>query len=342
MPFSSNLLAADFKVTFINPGVSNVSHTTDGFWHNVSSFMKAAAEDLNIELEVLYAERNHIKLTRLVQEVANRKNKPNYLIIVNEMRQGGIQIKTAVNAGIKTFMMLNTLVEKDCVKKYGTPRGKYKNWIGTLIPDNCFAGYQIAKSIIDKALREGVIAKDGNLHIVGMAGDYVTPAAIERNKGLKNAVSEYSHVDLKQIFVCSWSKDKSRSKTLNLFKRYPEVGVIWAANDPIALGTMEAVVALDKKPGQDVYFGGLNWDTPALKEIQKGSLTVSMGGHFMTGGWVMVLLHDYHQGKDFAEEGTNLKMRIFDEINSSNVDEYLKRFGEKNGTKLTLPNFLRC
>ncbi len=58
----------------------------------------------------------------------------------------------------------------------------------------------------------------------------------------------------------------------------------------------------------------------------------------MTGGWAMILLHDYHHSKDFKEEGTNLKMKIFDEINSSNVDA-IKKFGDKNWDKIDFTKF---
>ncbi len=117
------------------------------------------------------------------------------------------------------------------------------------------------------------------------------------------------------------------------------MGAIWAANDPIALGVMEAMVDLDKKPGHGVFVGGLNWDVPALKKVREGALTTTMGGHFMTGGWVMVLLHDYHHGKDFAQKGANLKMKIFNEINSSNVDEYLQNFGDQKWDKIDFTRF---
>jgi ABC-type sugar transport system substrate-binding protein len=335
----SNSMAADFKVTFINPGVSTIDHTTGSFWYNVSSFMKAAAEDFNIELEILYAERNHLLLPGLVQKAAGSKNKPDYLIIVNEMQQGPAQLKKATDAGIKTFMMLNTLSDQKSVRKYGKPRGKYKKWIGALVPDNRFAGYQIAKTVIDKAIHEGAVAKDGKLHLVGMAGDFVTPAAVERNEGLQQAVAEYTNVDLKQIFVCNWSKDTSSDKTRHILKRYPEVGAFWAANDPIALGTIEAIIISGKKPGQDIFVGGLNWDEPALEKIKEGMLTISMGGHFMTGGWVMVMLHDYHHGKDFALEGVDLKMKIFNTLNSANINEYQLRFGDRNWQKIDFTKF---
>jgi len=146
-------------------------------------------------------------------------------------------------------------------------------------------------------------------------------------------------VVLKQILACQWSKDFARDKALIFLKRYPELGAFWAANDPIALGAMEATDMSGKKPGQDIYIGGLNWDAPALQKIREGSLTNSLGGHFMTGGWALVLLHDYHHGKDFAEEGTNLRMKIFDEINTSNVDEYLKKFGKHEWSTIDFTRF---
>jgi ABC-type sugar transport system substrate-binding protein len=61
------------------------------------------------------------------------------------------------------------------------------------------------------------------------------------------------------------------------------------ANDPIVLGTIGTIIESGKKPGRDIFIGGLNRDKPALEKIKDGMLTISMGGHFMTGGWTMVL-----------------------------------------------------
>lgn len=53
------------------------------FWPKVESFMEPAAEDLDINLEVIYADMNHIRMKEIGQEVANRMNPPDYLIIDN-------------------------------------------------------------------------------------------------------------------------------------------------------------------------------------------------------------------------------------------------------------------
>ena len=38
--------------------------------------MKAAAHDLNLDLEILYAERNHIRMQQQAAEVSQRKSPP--------------------------------------------------------------------------------------------------------------------------------------------------------------------------------------------------------------------------------------------------------------------------
>ncbi len=42
----------------------------------------------------------------------------------------------------------------------------------------------------------------------------------------------------------------------------------------------DGAITLGKKPGKDVHFEGLNWDTPALAQIKEGTLTISMGSFY--------------------------------------------------------------
>ncbi len=328
------------RVTFINPGFSNADNPTGGFWLSVSSFMNAAAEDLSIDLEILYSDRNHIKMQRHAKEVSSRKNPPDYLIVVNEKRSAESMVIDADQAGIKVFVMLNRFEGKQSIRM-GQPRGKYKNWIGSLIPDNYYAGYKIAKLLIEDSLKAGVKAPDSLLHLLAYSGDDVTLASVERVKGLRQAVSEYPDVDLKQIISCSWSKDLAKKKTPKLLKRYPHIGAIWGANDPIAIGAMEAAVDAGKTPGKDIFFGGLNWDTPGLEKIQSKEMVTSLGGHFMTGGWVLVLLYDFHHGKDFASEGLQLQYKIFEAIHGQNIDHFLTTYGDRNWKKIDFTKFTK-
>ncbi len=320
-------------VTFINPGFSDAGNPSGAFWASVASVMRAAAEDLNIDLEILYSKRNHLKMVRLGKEVVSRKNPPDYLIVVNEKLSAEQMVIDADKAGVKVFVMLNRF-EGEQRKRMGQPRGKYPNWIGSLIPDNHYAGYLIAKVLIENALQAGITSPDGRLHMLGLSGDYITQASVERVNGLKLAAAEHPDVDLQQIIPCNWSKDQARSKIIAALSRYPNIDLVWGANDPIALGAMEGAIAMGKKPGENIFFGGLNWDPSGLEKIKSGEMVTSVGGHFMTGGWALVLLYDYHHGRDFAEEGRQLQFKIFGALENKNFHLFHDFYGDRNWAKI--------
>lgn len=66
-------------MTFLNPGKPD-----ERFWMMVSETMEAAAEDFGVQLEVVYAERNRIRMVALGKEILQRPAPPDYLVLVNE------------------------------------------------------------------------------------------------------------------------------------------------------------------------------------------------------------------------------------------------------------------
>src|SRR5512138_2583555 len=76
--------AADgIAVTFINPGAE---HATD-LWQPMPRFMAAAAKQLGIRLEVLYADRDRRRMVELARQVASRAAPPDYVVLVNEKQR---------------------------------------------------------------------------------------------------------------------------------------------------------------------------------------------------------------------------------------------------------------
>ncbi len=327
--FLSSGIAKEFTVTFINPG-----ETGEVFWDLVVDFMKAAAEDLDIKLEVLYSQRDHLKMVDFTKEVVARKNKPDYLIVVNEKLVADQMIQLANSNKIKIFLLLNTLTEEQA-KVHGIPREKYPYWIGSIQPDNQRAGLDIARTIF-QAAQENHSEK---ISAVGVVGDYVTPASLQREKGLYNALKSFPQVHLHQIIHSYWNEEKSFSQLQGILRRYPDTRVIWTANDPMALGALRAARKKGLTPGKDIFVGGLNWSSEALDLVEKGELVTSVGGHFMGGGWSLVLLRDYHDGRDFIHTGLE-KWIYMGVIEKSNVKNYLKYFGDQNWSKIDFRKFL--
>lgn len=298
-------MASELNVTFINPGGQ------DGFWGAVSKTMRAAADDFDINLEIIDSNRDRFSMVKAAKTVSSKSVKPDYVILVNELDRGLGMAKTLTDAGIPSFFLLNRLAQDQIDKSQGL------NLAGSVVPDNEIAGYEMAISLIE-ATRTAGKADDG-IEIMALLGDKATPAALQREKGLRRAVAEHSDATIVRDFAVNWSADEAKEKT-GLFLRRGSVDAIWAANDPISLGAQEAAVDAGFVPGKDIFFVGLNWSTPALVAVDGGTMTLTHGGHFFGGAWAIVLLNDMVSGH--ATPGGNYEFPM-SAVTSQNVSAFL-------------------
>jgi hypothetical protein len=287
-------------VVFLNPGESTSDKGSGDFWLNVSKTMQAAAEDFGIELEILYAERDHLLAQQQADKVLSRNILPDFLIVVNEKMIAESLIKKANSAGVRTLLILNTLSERQQLTM-GGPRQKYPCWIGELVPDNREAGYLLADHLRQAMRKKNTSVK--TLNLLAITGDYVTQASLDREKGLQDFLAAHTDVKLKRTYVGLWKKQRAQQMVSMALQQDKDIDAVWAANDAMALG---ALAAIEKQP-KKVLVGGINWDEQAIQKLASQELAVDVGGHFMLGGWAMVLIHDYARGHDFASESLSFK-----------------------------------
>ena len=155
------VMASAPRVTFLNPGYSN-----ELFWLSVSEFMQAAADDLDMQLTVLYAERDHQRMVQQAREVLNSAEPPDYLVVVNETFVGPELLRLTQGKPVKLFMLLNNLTLAQQAQT-GRPREKHPQWIGALVPDNIAAGRLMAQRLIEQARRQGFTEP---LQLLALAG----------------------------------------------------------------------------------------------------------------------------------------------------------------------------
>lgn len=330
---SPALYAAAFDVVFINPGRSD-----EPFWRSVTRFMQPAAKQLDIGLEVLYAERDHLKMIELTKETIARKKKPDYLLIVNEKLAAGEMVKMAEQAGIKTLMVLNTF-EGEQEKEFGQPRAKYRHWLGSLIPNAADAGRLTAEELIRQAQQHGTVAADGKVHIALIAGDKVTPTGIERLQGALDVFHADKRVTVEQVVYGNWERNRAKEQAEALLLRYPKLNAIWTASDLMAFGAMEAAEAIGRKPGSDLLFSAVNNSPQVLQARTQGRISSLAGGHFIAPAFGLVMLYDYHHGKDFKPQGLELRMPLFALLGEEHAQRFLTRFGNEDFSAIDFRQF---
>ena len=321
------------SVVFINPG-----KTGEVFWDMVSDFMQQAGEQLNIDLTVYTAERDHIKMTQIAQTVANSKNAPDYMILVNEK---GFVSRVLPNIPESTkIILLNNGLSNEERKKYGKPREIFPNWLATVVPDHKKAGADIMKNLIEKGNQENQIDHQEELGLIAVGGNKSTIASQLRLAGMREIIRGHNNIRLYQTIYSEWRKDKAHNQIYGLIRRWPNTRFIWAANDPMALGALSAVKLRNYNPGKSVFIGGLNWSNEALEKVANGELVVTVGGHFMLGGWILVMIYDEYRGKDFVDLGESITIPM-NTISQNNVLKYLNKFGDQNWAKINFKKFSR-
>lgn len=272
------------SVVFLNPG-----HADERFWVDYSLFMQDAADDLGMQLRVLYGERDTQTILANAHQVLRDPNRPDYLLFANEQYLGPEILRLFAASGIKLFALHNTLTPEQ-QQLVGGSREQYANWIGSLVPNDEEAGYLMAKALIQQAPQGEMVA---------FSGIKQTPSATLREAGLRRALVEHPQVRLRQLVFGEWREARAYEQAKTLLPRYPQVRLAWAANDEMAFGVMRAA----HEAGRQLHYSALNTSQRALTARLEGRIAALAGGHFILGGCAMAMLHDHAAGLDFAEHG---------------------------------------
>ncbi len=273
--------ARPLHVTFINPG------DPTGFWGDVVDVMNTAALQLDIELEVLHAHRDRIAMISLAQEVAQRPQKPDVAIIVNELQQGQIMLRSFASEGVPVYFLLNKLDNAQHLA--AAPLGTLHDiQIGSIVPDNWQAGYEMLQELVN-ASRPAT--PQAPLSVLAILGDQVTPAALDREAGMRAASNDLQNVRIERAVPVLWDPITTLQRVrvaLNMI----EFDLIWAANDDLALAALEAVKECGDRC-RGIQVAGLNWSSAGLDAVARGDLVLSHGGHFLAGGIALSSINNY-------------------------------------------------
>jgi ABC-type sugar transport system substrate-binding protein len=307
------------RVVFLNPG-EPVERGKGPHWLMTARFMAAAAKTFGMQLEVLYAERDHLLMLRQTESVVQRTNPPDYVVIVNEKLTAPQMLQMLARTPAKVLLIHNDLTPEQR-REIGNEREQMRNWIGTATTDEARAEYRLMEELSRQL-------GDREPQVIGITGDRSTPVSMERAQGVSDFIAHAGRGQILQLAFGDWSETDAESKANILLSRYPQANIIWAANDSMALGAMRAV----KARGARVLVGGTGGWPDALTSLTEGGLAATMGSHFFIGAWAMVLLHDFHRGLDFAAQGgTAQKLDYLYTVNRNNALRYDQAVYKREG-----------
>ncbi|MBQ4875860.1 ABC transporter substrate-binding protein [Pseudoalteromonas luteoviolacea] len=309
------------RVTFVNPGSGGIN-PTGNFWLNVSKVMNAVAQDTNIDLTVMYAERNHILMKDLTKQAL--ESDADYLILVDEKRAITEVLLNSLKPHPNILFLLNSPNQLEInrlnAKGFGIK--------AAILPDNYQAGKELARELVHTVQKEA--QNPESYSMLAFLGDVVTTAALEREQGLLSYTNRLSNIKVIDKVDAHWSQNRAHELARGLLRRYRDVELIWCANDAIAFGVNQAAIELGIR--DKVKIGGINWDNGHVDKLD-----VSIGGHVFLGGYLLVELAKYQQGL-IKYIGTQ-KVAIFRPYNPT-LEPIYKAIHENNLNQIDFSQFV--
>jgi len=261
----------------------------DPFWTKAVFFTQAAAADLGVKLQAFNANDDPEKMLAQVKEAV--RGGIDAIIFPAYQNTGEQILQIAENHKTPAILINSQLPAKDLL-----PRTKYEYWISSVLPDDVKAGTLLIQQLIHEAKSRGIERFD----VLSIEGNPKDESSIDRVRGLKSYLKYLKGLDAFKIVTGNWNRQSAYDQFKDFYSSHSNVNIVWCANDNMTLGVVKAINEMDLR--RKIVVGGVDWDKDAIEAIQQDRMQVSVGGHFLDGAWAVVLLFDYLNGVDFANE----------------------------------------
>ncbi len=284
------------KFGFLIPTVENP------FWVNCSGFAEEAARALGIDLIVEnFHNREDEELADLEALIA--RGIDGLLLVPQTGEIGPALLRMAEGAGIKVIG-----IDRWPEVEPGDP--EYPGYFAFIGPNDEKAGYGIAK-----ALAEHGVTKMFSINL--FHGASVTE---DRAAGMRRGAQEFGI----QILAEDWGAPVGETRewgvirTENYLSRFPGPGFngVWNVCDETAMGVVKIVQ--ERGLGDQILVGGMDMIPDAMQAVKDGTYLFTTGGHWLQGGFAVVMLFDYFHGVEPTE--TIVKIDLIG-VTSENVDD---------------------
>lgn len=267
------------------------------FWNNYLSFMKKGAEALGADLVVLNAENNSDKMIRSIQDLVSRH--VDGIIFTPYWSTAARGLTLAKEANIPVVLT-------DTYPDFAPQTARFPNYIAFVGPNDEDAGYQMALHLF-AATPAG---KDGKKHIGVVDGTPGTSVAVDRRKGLTKAMAEHKDVVIDGEVNGNFNRDTAQAAFESMYEGHPDIRGVWSANGGMANGILAALKSHGKQPGKDVMVVCMDLERENLKPLQDGELVFDIGGHWLQGGYALIMLYDAIEGHKLPADKAVVKLQL--------------------------------
>lgn len=298
------------------------------FWDSMLNPLLPAAEQLDLKLTFHHADfTERFDYYPKAKELLKSDNKPDYLIAAFRGASAKPFLELVEQSKVP-MITVSSGVPKHERSSVGYPQQHYKYWLAQVLADDEGSGFVQAKKLLELAeSRKRTSAPDKKFRMAAIGGGLVLETSHQKDQGLERAVKYYQQLDLLQLVHADWNPVIAARMTEQLYNRYADIDLIWAANDDTAISAYQTAAKL-VEPVDMPLVAGIDWTKGGLDSVANNELAFSLGGNHMQAVWALILIHDISHGYSdigFEQNTYRIPFIIADESNVVEISRYINK-----------------
>lgn len=242
------------------------------FFINMQRGAQDAADSLGADLIIQAAERE-VDVEKQLQIVENMIQRRVAALCITP--SGSKEIVPGIvkaNRAAIPLLVVDTRIDAQTLQQAG---GQITTFIGS---DNEDGGRIAAEYIIRRLKRKGRVAV-----LEGIPGHETGDA---RLKGFREAIARAPGIEIVASQTANWERDQGFTVFQNILQSDPDVEALFACNDMMALGAVEAIAAAERTG--DIIVVGFDAVEDARVAIGQGLMAASVAQHPYEMGFIAV------------------------------------------------------
>ena len=189
---------------------------------------------------------------------------------------------------------------------------------GVKVSDESLYSTLIASDFIEEGRMAGEwLAKktNGKANIVELQGTAGAAPAIDRKKGFEQEIAKHPDMKIVKSQTGDFNRAKGKEVMEAFLKSEKDIAAVYAHNDDMALGAIQAIEEAGKKPGKDILVVSIDGMKAAIEAVSEGKSNCTVECNPLLGPAAFDAVEAATGGKELPKK-TIVKDQLFDDSNA--------------------------
>ena len=258
--------------------------------------MRNAAEENGVEIVITDAQSNTPKQVSDIQDMVAQGAD---VLFIPPREEQGLEpaLQSAREAGVPVFLVDREANAEIC-----------EDYIGFMGSNFVEQGERAAEWLVE--------ATNGKAKVAELQGTVGASVTADRGEGFKSVIDENSGMEI----IASQSGNFNRAEGQNVMEQIlggnPDLDAVYAHNDEMAIGAIQALKDAGRKPGEDVTVVSVDGTRDALQAIIDGDLGATVETNPRFGPLAFDTAERFLSGEQIPTKIT-VQDRLFDKSNAA-------------------------